>query len=84
MRWAPLSVSTVAYDGHPLDVALASLAALGIDTVELAYIEGYSTAFDESVFSASNARDSPKRTERSWAELPGYLRALRSIPAGRR
>ena len=56
MRWAPLSVSTVAYDGHPLDVALASLAALGIETVELAYIEGYSTAFDENVFSTSNAQ----------------------------
>ncbi len=56
MRWAPLSASMVAYDGYPLDVALASLAALGINIVELAYIEGYSAAFDESVFSASNAR----------------------------
>jgi sugar phosphate isomerase/epimerase len=56
MRWHPLSVSMVAYDGHPLDVALASLSALGINVVELAYIDGYSTAFDEGVFSASNAR----------------------------
>lgn len=56
MRWDPLSISMVAYDGHPLDVALASLPALGINVVELAYIEGYSAAFDEGVFSASNAR----------------------------
>ena len=56
MRWAPLSVSMVAYDGHPMDVALASLAALGIDVVELAYIEGYSATFDEALFSPSNAR----------------------------
>lgn len=55
MRWEPLSASMVAYDGHPLEVALASLAALGINVVELAYIEGYSAAFDESAFSASNA-----------------------------
>jgi len=56
MGWAPLSVSMVAYDGHPQEAALASLAALGIEVVELAYIEGYSAAFDEGVFSAANAR----------------------------
>jgi sugar phosphate isomerase/epimerase len=56
MRWEPLSASLVAYDGHPLEAALASLAGLGIQVVELAYIEGYSTAFDESVFSTANAR----------------------------
>lgn len=56
MSWAPLSVSTVAYDGYPLQVAFASLVAAGIDVVELAYIEGYSQAFDESVFDSANAQ----------------------------
>jgi len=56
MSWAPLSVSTVAYDGQPLEVACASLVSLGIGVIEIAYIEGYSQAFDESVFDASNAR----------------------------
>ena len=55
MRWQPLSASLVAYDGHPLDVALASLSSLGINVVELAYIDGYSSAFDEDVFRAANA-----------------------------
>jgi sugar phosphate isomerase/epimerase len=56
MYWHPLSASLVAYDGHPLDVALASLSALGINVVELAYIDGYSSAFDEGVFGAAHAR----------------------------
>lgn len=56
MRWTPLSVSTVAYDGYPMEVTFASLVALGIDVVEIAYIEGYSEAFDESVFDAPNVR----------------------------
>jgi len=75
MRWAPLSVSMVAYDGHPMDVALASLAALGIDVVELAYIEGYSATFDEALFSPSNARA---------ADLPRRIGALRYVANGRR
>lgn len=56
MRWDPLSVSMVAYDGQPMETACASLVSLGIDVVELAYIEGYSQAFDESVFGTPNAR----------------------------
>jgi sugar phosphate isomerase/epimerase len=57
MHWEPLSASMVAYDGHPLDVALSSLAGLGFNVVELAYIQGYSAAFDEGVFSAPHARE---------------------------
>lgn len=56
MRWDPLSVSTVAYDGYPTEVAFASLVSMGIQVVELAYIEGYSEAFDESVFDAPNVQ----------------------------
>ncbi len=49
-----LSVSTAAYDGHPLDVALAELARIGVDRVEPAYIRGY-VDFDESAFSDAAA-----------------------------
>lgn len=55
MGWAPLSASMVAYDGHPVEVAFTSLVSLGIGVVELAYIEGYSEAFDESVFAVPHA-----------------------------
>lgn len=48
------SVSTVAWDGHPFDVALAEAAALGIGLIEPAYIRGY-VDFDESAFSAPAA-----------------------------
>lgn len=51
---APPSVSTVAWDGHPMEVAFAELATLGIDDVEPAYIRGY-VDFDETAFSASAA-----------------------------
>lgn len=55
MDWQPLSVSTVIYDGYPLEVALESLRRLGVNFVELAYIEGYSNDFDETLFRKSNA-----------------------------
>lgn len=45
-----VALSTVAYDGHDLDVALASAAALGFDAVELAHIEGYADSIDDAVF----------------------------------
>lgn len=55
MNWQPVSVSIVAYDGHPLDVALTSLARLNVSCVEMAYIEGYSDNFDEALFDVRNA-----------------------------
>ena len=70
MRWAPVSVSMVAYDGHLR--RLRWLAALGIEVVELAYIEGYSAAFDEGVFSAANAR----AVQRALAEAGLTCRAV--------
>lgn len=52
---APLtSVSTVAFDGHPLPVALAAIARCGARYAEPAYIEGYGD-FDETAFSAAAA-----------------------------
>ena len=52
---APLSVSTVAFDGHPPDLALATLADLGLQAVEPAFIRGY-VDFTEDDFSAVAAR----------------------------
>lgn len=56
MIWQPVSVSIVAYDGYPLEVALDSLARLGVQSVEMAYIEGYSRDFSEELFAQDNAR----------------------------
>lgn len=50
-----LALSTVAYDGHDLDVALASTAAVGFEAVELAYIEGYADTIDDAVFAGEEA-----------------------------
>lgn len=44
------SVSTVAWDGHGMDVAFAEAAALGFDRVEPAFIRGY-VDFGEDAFS---------------------------------
>lgn len=49
-----LSVSTVAFDGHPLDFALATLAGLGMTAVEPAFIRGY-VDFDEGDFTTGSA-----------------------------
>jgi sugar phosphate isomerase/epimerase len=50
----PVSVSTVVYDGYPMDVAIADLAALGVHRLEPAYIKGY-LEFDETAFSPAAA-----------------------------
>jgi sugar phosphate isomerase/epimerase len=44
-----ISVSTVAYDGYPLEDALREIAKIGIRLVEPAYIKGYMD-FDEAHF----------------------------------
>jgi sugar phosphate isomerase/epimerase len=46
-----ISVSTVAYDGHPLATAFAELERLGVKLVEPAFINGY-MVFDEDAFEA--------------------------------
>lgn len=48
------SVSTAAYDGHPVETALDELARLGVRLVEPAYIRGY-VDFDEAAFSDAAA-----------------------------
>jgi sugar phosphate isomerase/epimerase len=44
-----ITVSTVAYDGYPLETAIEEIAALGMPLVEPAYIKGY-MVFDEDDF----------------------------------
>lgn len=51
----PLIVSTAIYDGYRFDEAFSSLAKLGITSVELAFIGGYTEAFSEDYFSLENA-----------------------------
>jgi sugar phosphate isomerase/epimerase len=54
MSSSQISVSTVAYDGYPIDVALDEIAKLGIALVEPAYIKGYMN-FEEDDFSDTSA-----------------------------
>ena len=49
-----ISVSTVAYDGYAIDIALAEISKIGIALVEPAYIKGY-MIFDETAFSDAAA-----------------------------
>ncbi len=51
-----ISISTVAYDGHPLFEALDHLKRIGISHVELAFIEGYTDEYNESIFTLQYAR----------------------------
>ncbi len=55
-----ISVSTVIFDGHPIETAFEELAALGANLVEPAYIHGYMD-FDESAFGDGAARTARQR-----------------------
>lgn len=50
----PPAVSTAAFDGHPWEAALDSLASIGVRRVEPAFIQGY-VAFEEDAFAAAPA-----------------------------
>ena len=52
---SPLLISTAAFDGYDLEVALGEVASLGVEFVELAFIEGYTDPFTEDFFSVKNA-----------------------------
>jgi sugar phosphate isomerase/epimerase len=56
-----ISVHTAAYDGYDLSVILPSIAALGVQDVELGFVMGYSSAFDEELLDPSNARRIARR-----------------------
>lgn len=60
------SVSTVAWDGYGMDVALAEAAVLGFARVEPAFIRGY-VDFDETAF--SDAESAAMRTRLESAGL---------------
>ena len=45
-----ISVSTAAFDGYDLSVAIDEISRLGVDHVEMAFIQGYTDPFGEEVF----------------------------------
>lgn len=51
----PILISTAAYDGYDLATAFKEISALGIDLVEIAFIQGYTDPFTEDYFNAENA-----------------------------
>ena len=50
-----VAISTALFDGYPIETAIEQIAASGARSLEPAYIKGY-LDFDESAFSAANAR----------------------------
>ena len=51
----PLIISTTAYDGYDFATAFKEIANLGIELVEVAFIEGYTDPFNEDYFNKTNA-----------------------------
>lgn len=51
------SVSTVAYSGHPIELALDSLARIGVKNIELALIQGAIYGLTEDDVSIENANE---------------------------
>jgi len=51
----PILISTVAFDGYDLGVAIEEIAAVGADGVEVAFIEGYTVPFTEETFTQAYA-----------------------------
>ncbi|HSB05943.1 MAG TPA: sugar phosphate isomerase/epimerase [Thermodesulfobacteriota bacterium] len=50
-----LSISTAAFDGYDLTLALEEISLLGVSHVELAFIQGYTDPFGEEIFSPTHA-----------------------------
>ena len=46
----PVLISTAAFDGYDLPTAIAEIAAVDADGVEVAFIEGYTQPFTEETF----------------------------------
>ena len=51
----PVLISTAAFDGYNLGTAIAEIAAIGADGVEVAFIEGYTDPFTEESFNQAHA-----------------------------
>ena len=58
-----IAVSLVAFDGHPLETVIETIAELGVRFVEPAIIQGYTDPFDEDVFSDERARTIRRQIE---------------------
>ena len=50
----PILISTAAYDGYDLATTFKEISQLGIDLVEIAFIEGYTDPFTEDYFNDAN------------------------------
>ena len=51
----PILISTAAYDGYYLATAFKEISQIGVDLVEIAFIEGYTDPFTEDYFNDDNA-----------------------------
>jgi sugar phosphate isomerase/epimerase len=51
----PVLISTAAFDGYDLATAIAEIAAVDADGVEVAFIEGYTQPFTEETFNQAHA-----------------------------
>ena len=51
----PILISTAAYDGYDLATAFQEISRIGVDLVEIAFIEGYTDPFTEDYFNDDNA-----------------------------
>jgi sugar phosphate isomerase/epimerase len=51
----PILISTAAYDGYDLATAFQEISRVGVDLVEIAFIEGYTDPFTEDYFNDDNA-----------------------------
>jgi len=50
-----ISISTAAFDGFDLSVAMDEISRLGVRSVEVAFIQGYTDPFGEEAFGPENA-----------------------------
>ncbi len=53
----PILISTAAYDGYDLATAFKEISRVGVDLVEIAFIEGYTDPFTEDYFNDDNAAE---------------------------
>ena len=53
----PILISTAAYDGYDLATAFKEISRIGVDLVEIAFIEGYTDPFTEADFNDDNAAE---------------------------
>jgi sugar phosphate isomerase/epimerase len=51
----PILISTAAYDGYDPATAFKEISRVGVDLVEIAFIEGYTDPFTEDYFNDGNA-----------------------------